>query len=87
MVRLTPQKGESRFLAGQTTATYGFNGDDLGPTLQDGASPAPNETGLTHTVVVRPGETVRIIMRFTDHADPDTAYIDHCHLWKDEAHG
>ena len=31
---LTLQKGQSQFLAGTTTATFGFNGNYLGPTLR-----------------------------------------------------
>jgi FtsP/CotA-like multicopper oxidase with cupredoxin domain len=37
--------------------------------------------------MVRPGETVRIIMRFTDFADPNTPYMYHCHLLNHEDNG
>jgi FtsP/CotA-like multicopper oxidase with cupredoxin domain len=54
---------------------------------RDGGAPAANEAGLKDTVVVRPGEAVRIIMRFTDYADPMTAYMYHCHLLNHEDNG
>jgi len=54
---------------------------------RDGAAPAANEAGRKDTVVVRPGETVRLIMRFTDFADPETPYMYHCHLLNHEDNG
>ncbi|HEY0520892.1 MAG TPA: multicopper oxidase domain-containing protein [Ilumatobacteraceae bacterium] len=35
----------------------------------------------------RPGETVRLIIRFTDFADPMTPYMYHCHLLNHEDNG
>lgn len=54
---------------------------------RNGANPAANEAGLKDTVMVRPRETVRIIMRFTDFADPMTPYMYHCHLLNHEDNG
>ena len=54
---------------------------------RDGAAPVASEAGLKDTVVVRPGETVGLIMRFIDDADPATAYRYHCHLLNHEDNG
>jgi len=54
---------------------------------RDGAPPAANESGLKDTVVVRPRETLSLIMRFTDFADPMTPYMYHCHLLNHEDNG
>jgi blue copper oxidase len=54
---------------------------------RDGVTPAANEAGLKDTVMVGRRETVRIIMRFTDFADPNTPYMYHCHLLTHEDNG
>lgn len=46
----------------------------------DGAPPAPEQAGPKDTVYVAPRSTVRILVRFTDHADPAWPYMYHCHL-------
>ncbi len=48
---------------------------------------AANEIGSKDTVRVNPGETVKIIMRFTDFADPNTPYMFHCHILEHEDEG
>jgi FtsP/CotA-like multicopper oxidase with cupredoxin domain len=48
---------------------------------------AANELGLKDTIVVRPGETARIIMQFTDFADAMTPYMYHCHILDHEDEG
>jgi FtsP/CotA-like multicopper oxidase with cupredoxin domain len=53
----------------------------------DGAAPPPELSGWKDTVFVRPGSTIRIALRFTDYADPDTPYMYHCHLLRHEDHG
>ena len=53
----------------------------------DGSPPPPEKAGWKDTIFVRPGSTVRIAMRFTDYADPDTPYMYHCHLLKHEDSG
>ena len=54
---------------------------------RNGATPTATEAGLKDTVMVGRGETVRIIMRFTDFADPNTPYMYHCHLLTHEDNG
>ena len=54
---------------------------------RNGVPPAANESGLKDTVVVHPAETVLLIMRFTDYADPNTPYMYHCHLLNHEDNG
>ena len=54
---------------------------------RDGRPPGPEERGLKDTVKVGPGETVRFIMRFENYADPDTAYMYHCHILEHEDNG
>ena len=69
--------------------THAFHVHDIQFQILDrnGAAPAANEAGLKDTVVVRPGERVRIIMRFTDFADPHLPYMYHCHLLNHEDNG
>jgi FtsP/CotA-like multicopper oxidase with cupredoxin domain len=54
---------------------------------RDGAPPAASESGRKDTVMVRPRETVRLIMRFADFADATTPYMYHCHLLNHEDNG
>jgi len=42
--------------------------------------PKPGETGLKDTVIVTKRQTVRLLIKFEDFADPDTAYMYHCHI-------
>jgi bilirubin oxidase len=42
-------------------------------------APSATESGLKDTVLVEAGETVRIITKFEDYADPVTPYMYHCH--------
>ena len=69
--------------------THAFHVHDIQFQILDrnAAAPAANEAGLKDTVVVRPRETVRIIMRFTDFADPNTPYMYHCHVLTHEDNG
>jgi FtsP/CotA-like multicopper oxidase with cupredoxin domain len=48
---------------------------------------AGSELGLKDTIMVRPGETARIIMRFTDFADAMMPYMFHCHILDHEDEG
>jgi bilirubin oxidase len=50
------------------------------------AAPA-TEQGWKDTVIVHPAETVRLIMRFTDYADPHLPYMFHCHILEHEDKG
>lgn len=46
----------------------------------DGAPPAPDQAGYKDTVYVAPRSNVRILVRFSDYADPTMPYMFHCHL-------
>lgn len=46
----------------------------------DGAPPAPEQAGRKDTVYVAPRTTVRLLVRFSGHADPAWPYMYHCHL-------
>ncbi|MEA2641452.1 MAG: hypothetical protein QOF51_2846 [Chloroflexota bacterium] len=54
---------------------------------RNGAPPSAQEAGWKDTVVVRPNETVRIMMTFADFADLDHPYMYHCHLLNHEDAG
>jgi FtsP/CotA-like multicopper oxidase with cupredoxin domain len=54
---------------------------------RNGVAPAAQEAGWKDTVVVRPNETVRIAMNFTDFADTEHPYMYHCHLLNHEDAG
>ncbi|WP_308797801.1 multicopper oxidase family protein [Agromyces silvae] len=51
----------------------------------DDAAPPPELSGWKDTVYLPPGRRVRLIMRFTDYADPAVPYMYHCHLlWHED---
>jgi blue copper oxidase len=52
-----------------------------------GRQPPPELAGWKDTVLVPPNEDVRIVLRFTDYADPDAPYMFHCHLLMHEDNG
>lgn len=52
-----------------------------------GKSPYPFENGWKDTVLVAPGEPVRLIMRFEDYTDKDKPYMYHCHILEHEDQG
>jgi len=54
---------------------------------RDGTPPLPGETGLKDTVLVPPGERVRLLLRFADYTDPDSPYMYHCHNLEHEDAG
>ena len=54
---------------------------------RNGAPPLPHELGLKDTVLVDPGESVRIITRFDDYADAERPYMYHCHILEHEDAG
>ena len=51
---------------------------------RNGNPPALNEMGWKDTVRVHPGETLRLIMRFTDYVDENNPYMYHCHILEHE---
>jgi len=54
---------------------------------RNGELPPENERGWKDTVLVKQDETVRIIAKFDDFADPDIAYMYHCHILGHEDSG
>lgn len=56
--------------------------------LSVGGRPAgPELAGLKDTVYLPPDEPVRLVMTFSEHADPDVPYMYHCHLLRHEDQG
>jgi blue copper oxidase len=53
----------------------------------DGAPPPAHLRGWKDTVEIRGGTTVRLIVRFGTHTDPDTPYMFHCHKLRHEDQG
>jgi FtsP/CotA-like multicopper oxidase with cupredoxin domain len=53
----------------------------------DGRAPAPVASGWKDTVYIAPDTTARLLMRFTDHTDPDVPYMFHCHVLRHEDDG
>ena len=54
---------------------------------RDGKPAEAHERGLKDTVLVDPGETVRVITQFNDYADPTHPYMYHCHILEHEDAG
>ncbi len=54
---------------------------------RNGRPPPAAELGWKDTVLVHPGELVRIIMPFERYADPDVPYMYHCHIMEHEDNG
>lgn len=54
---------------------------------RDGNAPLMNEAGLKDTVVVNPGEKVRVLVRFDNYTDPERPYMYHCHILEHEDAG
>ncbi|WP_238146870.1 multicopper oxidase family protein [Ornithinimicrobium murale] len=53
----------------------------------DGREPPPELSGLKDTILTEEGVTYRLLMTFTDYADPAVPYMYHCHLLKHEDQG
>ena len=70
-------------------APHNFHVHDVQFQVLDIAGDAPPAAlaGWKDTVYLRPNETYRLIMRFTDYADPDHPYMYHCHLLRHEDNG
>ncbi len=49
--------------------------------------PPENERGWKDVVMVRPGETVKVLKSFLDFSDPELPYMYHCHIMKHEDSG
>jgi len=76
-------------IVNRSGATHMFHIHDIEFQIVDrnGAPPPDNELGWKDTVMVRPGETARVIMTFEDFADPNTPYMFHCHFLNHEDGG
>jgi blue copper oxidase len=69
--------------------THVFHVHDVQFQIEDrrGTAPGPTEIGRKDTVVVGPFETVSLLMRFDDYADPAMPYMFHCHILEHEDDG
>lgn len=54
---------------------------------RNGVRPHPGERGLKDTVLINPGDRLRVIAKFQDYADPDSPYMYHCHILEHEDAG
>jgi len=63
---------------------FHVHGDSFQILSRDGSPPPAHELGWKDVVLVRPFETVRIIKRFLDYADPVYPYMFHCHILEHE---
>ncbi len=52
-----------------------------------GGPPPPVLAGWKDTVLIAPGDSVELRMRFTDFADANSPYMFHCHLLRHEDQG
>jgi blue copper oxidase len=52
-----------------------------------GGPPPPTAAGWKDTVLVPPGATLRLVVRFTDDTDPAMPFMFHCHLLQHEDNG
>jgi len=52
-----------------------------------GAPPPPELSGWKDTLYLRPNTSYRIVLRFTDYANPKHPYMYHCHLLRHEDDG
>jgi FtsP/CotA-like multicopper oxidase with cupredoxin domain len=53
----------------------------------NGTAPPAELRGWKDTVYLAPSSVVRLVMRFSDYADPDNPYMFHCHLLRHEDRG
>ncbi|MCH7685764.1 MAG: multicopper oxidase domain-containing protein [Planctomycetes bacterium] len=68
----------------QQAHPFHVHGDSFQILSRDGALPPANELGWKDVVLLRPFETVRIIKRFRDYADPERPFMFHCHILEHE---
>jgi blue copper oxidase len=54
---------------------------------RDGTAPPPEERAFKDTIRVKPGETVRLLMRFDHYRDEAHSYMYHCHMLEHEDRG
>lgn len=53
----------------------------------DGREPGPELSGLKDTIFLEDGKEYRLLMTFSDYADPTMPYMYHCHLLRHEDQG
>ena len=66
---------------------FHVHGDSFQILSRDGVAPPDHELGWKDVVLTRPFETIRIIKRFHDYADPQIPYMYHCHILEHEDRG
>lgn len=54
---------------------------------RNGRPVEPHEDGLKDTVLLRPGESLRILISFEHYSNPDLPYMYHCHILEHEDAG
>lgn len=54
---------------------------------RNGQAPTGAELGWKDTVLVHPGDEIRVMMEFKKYADPQTPYMYHCHITEHEDNG
>ena len=64
--------------------TLHVHGNDFEVVSRDGQAPPAWEAGLKETVLIHPGETVQILIRFTDYTG---SFVFHCHVLEHEDNG
>jgi bilirubin oxidase len=76
-------------LRNQSAISHPFHVHDVQFNIlsRNGIPPTAYEMGRKDVVMVRPGETVRIIMQFLDYSHPKIPYMYHCHLLSHEDDG
>ena len=55
--------------------------------VEQAGAPPPTLAGWKDSVFIPPASTTRLLVRFTDHADPAVPYMFHCHLLDHEDNG
>jgi spore coat protein A, manganese oxidase len=69
---------------GSRIHTLHLHGNDFEVVSRNGQPPPAWEAGLKETVLVHPGETVQLLVRFTDYTG---SFVFHCHVLEHEDNG
>ena len=69
----------------QLTEGQGESSEDAMP--QNAGEWQEFEAGFKDTVIVKPREQVRLLLRFEENTDPDNPYMYHCHILEHEDAG
>lgn len=73
--------------AGPMTHPFHIHNTQFRVLDRNGRAPTANEAGLKDTVVVEPGEVVRLLVRFDNYTDAERPYMYHCHILEHEDAG